>query len=815
MINRLFFIVLLLSCIPLLHGLDIADHGKSCIRIVVNHNAERLEKMAAQDLQYFLEKVTKAKFRIVSENNAGNPELNSIYLGNTAFAARHGFPQSALKDEEWVIKTMGNNLIITGAYPIGTFYGVWAFLNKIGVYALTPDQEVVPVRKKLSVANFNIRQQPVFAGRMLFTDVPVDQMRAGISREMQHKLNMFTLRSGINHQETPLLTPYYIGSYYQSPKRLKKLLAHTLGQYVNPGKYFKTHPEYFAMNEKGKRFAPPFPYIREGSVCMSNKEVWKVTLDNLREMIKEDRTGKKAGEYPWRYPLSILDNMPYICKCPECKKISEEEGSEAGLLLRYINFVATQIRKEYPDVKIFTTAYSATRKKPKITRPVENVIIETADEFPQADAFRPLTHPINAHRLASLKSWADISHAFAVWDYWNLGRRYFNPPRIEVVLDAIKPDFELFRKLKTVGIFIEYERDFVTPQPFFDLHVFIGTQLMMDLSGDVEKLTDIFLKHYYGAKAAPVMRAYLDEIRQGVKTHPSRQTVLSCGRWHFLSPRFAAKHYVNLKKAAQMYQEGSPYRDRINEELIPLIWVSLLSRQEFAAEFQKAGVNISDLVPECRVLVDRYIRRWGGTKLDFIYKRFHERFESIASPLPRPAKFKDVPDENIRIFGTSVCGPYSHMRASVVKDPDSIAGKAMRVQGQTEDFHKSAPIRLRPTISISPRKYVLGNSAGKKDNISLFLKDEDIPKDEKYHWYKIPGKLNISEITWFWGMCWGVQFNLSSAWILADGVADNNVWECWFSAKFTGPAYSPGSKQENAVYVDMVVLTRPGTKEIK
>ena len=65
--------------------------------------------MAAQDLQYFLEKVTKAKFRIVSENNAGNPELNSIYLGNTAFAARHGFPQSALKDEEWVIKTLENN----------------------------------------------------------------------------------------------------------------------------------------------------------------------------------------------------------------------------------------------------------------------------------------------------------------------------------------------------------------------------------------------------------------------------------------------------------------------------------------------------------------------------------------------------------------------------------------------------------------------------------------------------------------------------------------------------------------------------------
>ena len=46
--------------------------------------------------------------------------------------------------------------------------------------------------------------------------------------------------------------------------------------------------------------------------------------------------------------------------------------------------------------------------------------------------------------------------------------------------------------------------------------------------------------------------------------------------------------------------------------------------------------------------------------------------------------------------------------------------------------------------------------------------------------------------------------------MLSDGIADNNVWECWMSAKFTGPAYVAGSKKENAVSVDMIVLTRPG-----
>ena len=89
-----------------LSAMTIAERGKACIRIVVNAKAEKLEKMALDDLKQFLEQSTKAKFQVVPEEEAGKSGLPAIYLGSTKFAEKNGFPQSALKKEEWVCRNI-------------------------------------------------------------------------------------------------------------------------------------------------------------------------------------------------------------------------------------------------------------------------------------------------------------------------------------------------------------------------------------------------------------------------------------------------------------------------------------------------------------------------------------------------------------------------------------------------------------------------------------------------------------------------------------------------------------------------------------
>ena len=49
------------------------------------------------------------------------------------------------QDEEWCIDSPdGKQLILTGARPIGGFYAAWSFLNRLGCYALTWDQDAIP-----------------------------------------------------------------------------------------------------------------------------------------------------------------------------------------------------------------------------------------------------------------------------------------------------------------------------------------------------------------------------------------------------------------------------------------------------------------------------------------------------------------------------------------------------------------------------------------------------------------------------------------------------------------------------------------------
>ena len=63
-------------------------------------------------------------------------------------------------------------------------------------------------------------------------------------------------------------------------------------------------------------------------------------------------------------------------------------------------------------------------------------------------------------------------------------------------------------------------------------------------------------------------------------------------------------------------------------------------------------------------------------------------------------------------------------------------------------------------------------------------------------------------------MYWYLETNLSSAYRVDDGESDENDWICWFSAKFTGPAYVPGSTKKNAVSVDTIVLVKEEAEKL-
>lgn len=778
-------------------GIVLADKGKSGHRIAFAPSPNGYEEMAVRELREFIRKISGAELSTVPESQAAGHK--TIYVGQTAFAAKNGIDVSGFSHEEWEIKRVGDDLIITGGRPVGTLYGVYAFLERAGIHFLTMDATAIPQREKLEVRADGERRQPDFKGRGIGQALVSSRQKYAWSPETLERFKLFSLRSRENRGEWkfPML---YVSPMLSQTTQFSRM--HNFYSYVDPQKYFSTHPEYFSMTPEGVRYAGCHAKgvgILGGQLCLSNREVWNITLDSLRQYIANDRKSLPPENWPGMYDISAMDASSFICCCPECRNISDEEGNEAGLVLRYINHVAREIAREYPEIVIRTFAYTSAELAPKLTRPEKNVIIQYCDLYTRSDCFRPLSHLFNAGQLKKVQDWHGVGARLAVWDYWNMGGKFYWPPRIETNIDAIGPDLRIFLDNGVESYFTQAELTFTYPQTFLELQHFMGYQLLVNANRDVEELVDIFVDNYYG-KAAPEIKTWLMRIRTGIKNDSRRQMVMRMKNWQYNTPEFAAESYELLQRAKALAASEPEAGKRVDELRLALIWNILYFWHSNAAAMGKIGVSREKLLRECRELSETYLKKYRPDNLDVLREEFEVCFAAVSDSLPVPEQFKKYPAGTIRLFGY----PHYHKRpySEKVKDSDSITGWALHspVMGKTPD----APIDARFTCE----------NVDTKQKVWLNIPRSKIPQDEKFHWYRIPQSLLIGNCTLFASNGGALIVDASSAFINADGAEETNRWEVWFSAKLSGPAFVSGSKQRSAIAVDMVVLVRPdGWKE--
>lgn len=789
-------ISVLLACCAAVFAADFvfAEKNKANYTIVLPEKTAFFEELAAKDLQEFFKKMSGADFVIAKESKA--PAQNVIYIGNTDFAKKHDINIDKLTPETWVIKKVGNNLILSGGYPVGSFYAVWQLLNKLGCYALTWDQYSTP---KLDEMSLNVKDEvkkPVFDGRMIWDSAMWYFFHSKADKSVTDAYQIWKLRAGINGSQGK----YDNALWKFSAHNICQFPAwHTLSQFVSPN-LFEKHPEYFSMNALGRRFKPKT--LKEGSLCMSNPEVKRITLESLRAMIKKDRSNKPKEQWATVYDISTLDNSPFICYCPECKKITAYEGSETGLLLQYINYVATEIKKEYPDIIIRTYGYSASETPPKKIMPVDNVLIQLTDKFTESDPFKPLTHPINKSRHPYFQAWHRGAKRLMVWDYWNIGGSYYNPPRPDTVINSIQPDLQYYHKLNVTDMFIEAGRSNYAPQSFIDLSYFVGTQMMLDPYQDMERLINIYFEFYFGP-AAKEMRKIFDVMREGAMTQKSRQTTAVVSHWQYLTPEYVYNSYATMKKLAASLPQ--PYKQRVDSERICFSWYVVAKRDSYRKIFKDNGINVDDLVAEVRTLAKAHIRRYPCNNPAKIDKEFEKKYAANTLLLKRPEKFKNIPDENFRMIAYPNFRNVGQFNSKVVNDPDSLQGKALCSANLNPEFHganKRLPIKHKSYST----EFKWGNHRT-PGGVAVILKS--VAQDEKYHWYRLPGKFEMAPLSYFSGQGWAIQASTSHLYVLTDGNPLDNTWDqIWVSAKFTGPAYVKGSTKPNAIWVDMAVLVR-------
>jgi hypothetical protein len=157
--------------------LTLASYGKSDYHVLVDETiASVSESYAAGELISFLQQSSSAlmvKYRYCPQQiTADITGRKLIVIGKNAVTAVLGLDEkiNALGDEGFLIKAVGNLVIIAGGRLRGTLYGVYEFLEQfVGCRWYTPEVSNIPKRSVIEIpCDVDIAKTPAFAIREAF-----------------------------------------------------------------------------------------------------------------------------------------------------------------------------------------------------------------------------------------------------------------------------------------------------------------------------------------------------------------------------------------------------------------------------------------------------------------------------------------------------------------------------------------------------------------------------------------------------------------------------------------------------------------------
>lgn len=221
-----------------------------------------------------------------------------------------------------VIKTVDGNLVMVGPPPRGPLYDVYTFLeDTVGCRWRTSTESFLPEKPTLRIPALDIQYAP-----------PLESREAFYRDAFQP---VFAARLKLNGHHHRIPDQYGGHDHFCG-------FVHTFFPILPPSKYFAEHPEWYSEIH-GKRVS------ERSQLCLTNDAIRRQFVANALKRLRNDPAAR------W---LSVSQNDWHgRCQCKDCLAVEAEEGSPSGPLLRFVNLVAEQIEREFPDVLIETLAY--------------------------------------------------------------------------------------------------------------------------------------------------------------------------------------------------------------------------------------------------------------------------------------------------------------------------------------------------------------------------------------------------------------------------------------------------------------------------
>ncbi len=524
---RCFLLAAMLGCVLPASGAELPkkiEIGKNAdltltgenTTIVAESSASKVTQFAAKELQEFLSQVLGKKIPVSTQPGKGV----NLYVGLGGFARKKGLKGEDLARDGFFIKRYGNDICIAGRddakydpekqlkssgawkmhHERASVFGVYDFLERFaGVRFYFPGElgTIVPKKEALKLPEIDIVEKPDFPEARMYSAFWDGEYFEGENRKAtvnpKKNLNMYRRRTHTKDGAT---------------------FSHGLANAFNfEARFFKDHPEYFALNSAGVR--------NPKHLCWSSpimEEIYQDIKAYLTNRPASERgVGRKGARKPhWDFAhfvdkkvdIAPADGM-VLCQCEKCKTQYQPERGQTGtateLVWKNVANWAERLKKEKIEGTLCMSAYSYYKDLPKRNIP-NNVSVSVCEIGPWA-----MGTPLGDFGLARVRAWKErTNHRVRLWNYafkgysfWKMaGIPAYTPKAIGKYYRTVAPYAE--------GAFLESESDRFL---YFYMNNYIFCKLAWDNKADYEAMLNEHYRLMYGP-AAKVMQKIMEEFEE-------------------------------------------------------------------------------------------------------------------------------------------------------------------------------------------------------------------------------------------------------------------------------------------------------------
>lgn len=556
--------------------LIIVKDAASAYTIVIPKESSEVEERAAQEVREYILKATGAELDIVDE---GEEKLPCIYLGHTSYARKNGVTTNA--EENWRIKVIDENIVLTGGVSNkhrGVIYSAYHFIEGVvGVRWWNHVEEYVPELSELKIASdYNDEGTPMFS------------YRKGVSTYAntdfywyaRNRLN--AIKGGDNVIDGPFNSSVRKtgGALYSGAPSA----AHSIPLYFPANEYFDSHSDWYGWDAAEARRRS------DRQNCLCNEEYYQAFLEKLLSYIKSDfRDADNAGiDRPHFFSVSAADDQMH-CQCPDCVASVKKSG-RSGHLLKFVNRLARDIKKVYPDVNLETLIYWDYIEPPlDDICPEENVIIRFADLL--VDIAHDLLSENNKRKLDMLKKWGQLCKKngakMYAWEY--LIHNFTSIP--QAMMYQLPGNYATLYEMGVRGCFVENELGYMPD--FWCLTQWMLCKYLENPYIDFEATLDDFLTKYYG-KAAASVKNYLETL-YNLMEESDLYVVLdnNCANWSYITPEFIIEGLRLFDEAFAAVKGDSVMEQRLREIELSLQRCIAVMHDDLIRIMERKGIKFS------------------------------------------------------------------------------------------------------------------------------------------------------------------------------------------------------------------------------